>query len=58
MLQKKGGAELYNSNDVADRIRAVAKEKGIIVSKMLSDCQLAKKTLINFKTSMPTADNL
>lgn len=49
---------MYNSNDVADRIRAVAKEKGIIVSKMLSDCQLAKNTLINFKTSMPKADNL
>lgn len=49
---------MYNSDKIADRIRRVAKEKRIIISKMLSDCHLGQNTLNNFKTSMPKSDNL
>lgn len=49
---------MYNSNDVADNIRVIAKEKNVIIKDMLEQIGLGRNTLANFKTSMPKADNL
>lgn len=49
---------MYKSNNVAERIKLVAKAKGIPVNKMLEDIDLGRNTMSNFKTSMPKADNL
>lgn len=49
---------MYNSNDVAERIREIAKLKNIIIKDMLNEIGLGKNTLMNFKNSMPKADNL
>lgn len=51
-------AEIYKSSEVADRIRLLAKAKNISVSTMFSEIGLGKNTLMNFKTSMPKADNI
>ena len=49
---------MYKSNNVAERIKHIAKSKGIPVNKMLEDIDLGRNTMSNFKTSMPKADNL
>lgn len=49
---------MYKSNNVAERIKLSAKERGISVNKMLEDVGLGRNTMCNFKTSMPKADNL
>ena len=49
---------MYKSNNVAERIKHIAKLKGIPVNKMLEDIDLGRNTMSNFKTSMPKADNL
>ena len=49
---------MYKSNNVAERIKLVAKAKRIPVNKMLEDIDLGRNTMSNFKTSMPKADNL
>ena len=49
---------MYISNDVAERIKALAKNKHIPMKKLLSDIQLGFNTMSNMKTSMPKADNL
>lgn len=49
---------MYNSTDVADRIRAMAKARGVSVKKLLEDVGLGFNTMSNMKTSMPKADNL
>lgn len=49
---------MYNSQNIAQRIKIIAKEKGIPVKKMLSDIELGENTLQNMKTSVPKADNL
>lgn len=48
----------YESAEIAQKIKASAKENGISVKQMLEEIGLAKGTLDNFKTSMPKADNL
>lgn len=49
---------MYNSNDVADRIRLSAKNAGIIIKDMLTNIGLGENTLHNMNASMPRADNL
>ena len=51
-------AYMYNSTDVADRIRTMAKARGVSVKKLLEDVGLGFNTMSNMKTSMPKADNL
>lgn len=51
-------AEMYKSYEIADRIKITAKAKNISISTMLSEIGLGKNTLMNFKTSMPKADNI
>ncbi len=49
---------MYNSSDIADRIKALAKQENIAVKDILSKAGLSKNSLTNFKTSVPKADNL
>lgn len=49
---------MYISNDVAERIKQCAKQKGITANQLLLTVGLGKSTLSNFKTSMPKADTL
>ena len=49
---------MYISNNVAERIKTIAKFKGISVKKILEDADLGFNTMSNMKTSMPKADNL
>lgn len=49
---------MYNSNNVAERIKELSAAKGIPVKRLLIDTGLGKNTMSNFKTSMPKADNL
>ena len=49
---------MYISNNVADRIKSVAKSKNISVKKLLEEVGLGFNTMSNMKTSMPKADNL
>lgn len=49
---------MYNSNNVAEIIKATAKSKNITIKKLLADTGLGKNTMSNMKTSMPTSDNL
>lgn len=49
---------MYVSNDIAIRIKSLAKAKGVSVKKLLEDVGLGYNTMSNLKTSMPKADNL
>ena len=49
---------MYNSANVADRIKDLSKKRGISVRKLLDDVGLGFNTMSNMKTSMPKADNL
>lgn len=49
---------MYNSNDVAERIKRVAKEKKLSISQVLKNADLNFNTMSAYKTSMPKADNL
>ena len=49
---------MYNSQNVAERIKNVAKSKKISVKAMLKEIGLGAQALQNMKTSMPKADNL
>lgn len=49
---------MYQSADVAARIKSVAKSKGITVKKMLEDVGMGFNAMSNMRTSMPKADNL
>lgn len=49
---------MYNSNNIAEKIKALSELKGVSVKKLLIDTGLGKNTMSNFKTSMPKADNL
>lgn len=49
---------MYNSNNIAERIRTQAKLIDVTVKKMLEDIGLGFNTMSNMKTSMPKADNL
>ena len=58
ILHKKEGCRLYNSNNVADNIKKMAKSKNVTIKKLLEDVGLGFNTMTNMKTSMPKADNL
>lgn len=49
---------MYNSNNIAERIKELARQKGISITALLLDANLGRNTMANFKTSMPKADNL
>ena len=49
---------MYNSDNVASRIKLRAKEINITVRQLLINAELGRNTMTNFKTSMPKADNL
>lgn len=49
---------MYISSNIAERIKFLSKNRGIIVKKMLIDLGLGENTMSNLKTSMPKADNL
>lgn len=50
---------MYNSAEVAERIKLYAKSKRIAVNDVLTASGLAKNTLVNMRAgSMPKADNL
>lgn len=49
---------MYISNNVADRIKSIAKSQNISIKKLLEDVGLGFNTMSNMKTSMPKADNL
>lgn len=49
---------MYDSNKVAERIKDLARIKGVSVRQILSGAGLGFNTMANMKTSMPKADNL
>ncbi len=50
---------MYNSTNVAERIKALAKTKNIQLKIMLDDININKNALSNmYNGSMPKADNL
>lgn len=49
---------MYNSDDIANRIRVLVKSKGISVKSMLSDLDMGVNTLQHMKTSTPKSDTL
>lgn len=49
---------MYQSDYVADRIKALAKSRKVSLKKLLEDVGLGFNTMANMKTSMPKADNL
>ena len=49
---------MYNSIEIAERIREISRIKNIVIKDMLNEIGLGKNTLMNFKTSMPKADTL
>lgn len=49
---------MYISSDVAERIKALAKQHKISIKQLLLDVELGFNTMSNMKTSMPKADNL
>ncbi len=57
-LHKSGVSALYNSSDVAERVKTLAKLKKITVKQLLADTGLSYNMMTMMKTSMPKADNL
>ena len=53
-----GGGNMYNSSNVAERIKVTAKRKGVSVKEVLENVGLGFNTMSNMKTSMPKADNI
>lgn len=49
---------MYVSNNVAERIKSLAKSKNISVKALLENVGLGFNTMSNMKNSMPKADNL
>lgn len=49
---------MYNSSDVANKIKMITKSKNISMKKLLEEVGLGFNTMSNMKTSMPKADNL
>ena len=49
---------MYNSSDVSDKIKLLAKLNKVSVKKLLEDVGLGFNTMSNMKKSMPKADNL
>ena len=49
---------MYISDNVADRIKILAKNKKVSIKKVLDEAGLSFNTMANMKNSMPKADNL
>ena len=49
---------MYTSSDVADRIKEVAKLRGMTVKQVLERASLGRNMMTMMRTSMPKADNL
>ena len=49
---------MYNSSDVAERIKTLSKKNQVSVKLLLESVGLGFNTMSNMKTSMPKADNL
>ena len=49
---------MYNSSDIADKVKIIAKSKNIPMKKLLEDVGLGFNTMSNMKTSMPKVDNI
>ena len=43
---------MYNSNNIAERIKALAKQRGISLAALLLDADLGRNTMAHFKTSI------
>ena len=51
---------MYEPNSIAERIKLIAKNKNLQISKMLLDCNLSKNTLSSMLSggSTPKSENL
>lgn len=49
---------MYDSINVAEKIRALAKNKKVSLKQLLIDAGLGSNTMSNMKSSMPKSDNL
>lgn len=49
---------MYESNKIAERIKDLARERGVSVRQMLSDVGLGFNTMANMRNSVPKSDNL
>lgn len=49
---------MYNSIEVSERIKAMAKQQKVTIKQLLSDIGLGFNTMSNMKTSMIKADSL
>lgn len=49
---------MYISNNIANRIKDLAKSKNVSMQKLLMDVELGNNTMSNMKTSMPKSDSL
>lgn len=49
---------MYYSNDIAKKIKILAKKQNLSLKNMFSTIGLGQNTMANLKTSMPKADNL
>lgn len=49
---------MYISSEVAERVKNLAKSRGMTLGTLLRDAGLGSNTMANFKTSMPKCDTL
>lgn len=49
---------MYNSIEIAERIKQIARSQGVTVKNMLNETGLSVNTLQHMKTSMPKTDTL
>ena len=49
---------MYDSNQIAERIKGLAKQRNITIKRLLVDVGLGFNTMSNMRNSMPKADNL
>lgn len=49
---------MYNSANVAERIKIVAKSQNVSIKQLMNEVGLGFNTMANMKSSMPKADNL
>lgn len=49
---------MYDSNQIAERIKGLAKQRNITIKRLLADVGLGFNTMSNMRNSMPKADNL
>lgn len=49
---------MYNSADIPDKIKSLAKTRKVAVKTMLTELNMGPNTMSNFKTSMPKSDTL